>query len=384
MDPMKKNALRGFIADICVVAFALIGMILQFLSSHPWWGAFRFYALVSSLLLLPACSLQAAFEGRILRDKGFFVPSFVHICKYAASCCAAVTFLAALSVTAPLSGGIRSVPDVMFRLPGLFLRLFCPVLAVVSYIFIDQTALPDRRVTILPLIPFGLYALIIILLNLTRTIRGPYPFLLLYEQPVWLSILWLVLLFTLVETVSLLIWKYTLRYRMMEEPVELRKDTEAWTEDGFLKDQDALTGITYRTISACHNGCGPIAAFDVQKYAGQEPDLEDVFRKMDRLHLLCLPGPTFVYVMRRYFRRTLPGFREITGKEPAIRAAEKSRMGVFRYHEQKVPHFVAYCRTEQGFRFFNVSDGKEDVIMTMEDFAKDHLLDGPVRLFCWE
>ena len=384
MDPMKKAALRGFIADICILVFALAGMILQFSVSRPWWSAFRLFALYSSLLMLPACSMHAVFEGRILRSKGFFVPSFVHICKYVSACCAAVTFLGSIFVIAPLSGGIRALPDLMLRMPGLFLRLLCPLSAVVSCMYVDRTALPDRRVAVLPVMAAGFYALLLILLNLTRTLRGPYPFLLLYEQPIWLSILWFVLLFALVGAVSLLIWKYTLRYRMTEELPEPQKDAEAWTEDGYLKDQDALTGITYRTISACHNGCGPLAAFDLRKYAGQDPELEDVFREMDRLHLLCLPGPTFVYVMRRYLRRYLPGFREVTGRENAIREAGKSRMGVFRYHEQKVPHFVTYCRTEQGFRFFNVSDGKEDVVMTMEEFAEDHLLDGPVRLFCWE
>ena len=40
------------------------------------------------------------------------------------------------------------------------------------------------------MIPPVLYAAVIVTLNLTRTVRGPYPFLLVYEQPVWASLLW--------------------------------------------------------------------------------------------------------------------------------------------------------------------------------------------------
>ena len=384
MDPVKKTALYGFIADIAVFALALTGVVMLFLQSHPWWGALRTFALYSSLFLLAASGVQTFFEGRILRNKGSFVPSFVHVLKYVSVCCAAVVLLAGIFVLMPLSGGIRSGPELLLHSPGIFLRVLGPLAGFVSFVCIDRTALPDKRVKVLPLIPTGLYALVLLILNVTRTIRGPYPFFLIYEQPLWLSILWFVLLLALIAAVSSLIWKVILRYEGREELPEAEKGAEAWTEDGYLKDQDALTEMTYRTIPACYNGCGPLAAFDLRKAAEQDPEIGDVFREMDSMHLLCLPGPTFMYVMRRYFRKYLPGFKEIEGRENALRAAENSRMGMYRYHEQRVPHFVAYYRTEEGFRFFNVSDGKEDVIMSMEEFAEEHLLEGPVRLLCWE
>ena len=56
-------------------------------------------------------------------------------------------------------------------------------------------------------------------------------------------------------------------------------------------------------------------------------------------------------------------------------------MGVFRYHEQHVPHFVSYLRVDSGqFRFFNVCDSLEDGILTMEEFVRGRCVGGPVRL----
>ena len=43
------------------------------------------------------------------------------------------------------------------------------------------------------------------------------------------------------------------------------------------------------------------------------------------------------------------------------------------------PHFISFVRQPDGrFRFFNVADGLEDSVMSMEDFAEGHLLHGTV------
>ena len=54
---------------------------------------------------------------------------------------------------------------------------------------------------------------------------------------------------------------------------------------------------------------------------------------------------------------------------------------IFRYREEKTPHFVFYCRRENGFRFMNVADGLEDAVMPMEKFGEEHLKGRLVVLF---
>ena len=142
--------------------------------------------------------------------------------------------------------------------------------------------------------------------------------------------------------------------------------------------------MTYRTIPASGNGCGPVAAFNLRRYAGQNPDFSSVLAQMDAMHWFHMPGPTVMPVMRRYLEEYLPGCREVHGRSAAAVAAEQSKMGVFRYHEEGVPHFVSYVRAENGFRFFNVSTGEEDVTQPMSAFIEKHLRGGSVKLICWE
>ena len=78
-----------------------------------------------------------------------------------------------------------------------------------------------------------------------------------------------------------------------------------------------------------------------------------------------------------------PTFRVTAGAPSAAsflaQAAKESFAGIFRYQEGHEPHFISFVRQPDGqFRFFNVTDGLEDSVMSMEDFAAGHLLRGTV------
>ena len=74
------------------------------------------------------------------------------------------------------------------------MHLLCPVLGLLAFLFAEDHSQLRLRHTLYAMIPTVLYAAVIVTLNLTRTVRGPYPFLLVYEQPVWASLLWAALI----------------------------------------------------------------------------------------------------------------------------------------------------------------------------------------------
>ena len=154
---------------------------------------------------------------------------------------------------------------------------------------------------------------------------------------------------------------------------------EGFSRDGYIKDQDCFSSVRYRTIPASENGCGFIAAFNMRKALGHSVDWDEVRREMDEMHRLRVPGPTLMKVMRDYLARYVPEAVEVVGREEASAAAENAYTGIFRYTEGCVPHFVSFIRREDGnFRFFNVADGLEDSVMSMERFKEEHFLHGIV------
>ena len=158
--------------------------------------------------------------------------------------------------------------------------------------------------------------------------------------------------------------------------------SEGFSPDGYIRDQDCFSAVRYRTMPASINGCGWIAAYNLFRFLGRTEEWDTVRRELDDLHRIRMPGPTLLPVMRSYLLSRIPELVETRGREAALAAAWRSRAGIFRYREEKVPHFVSYLRTEEGYRFFNVADGLEDCRMSMERFGREHLLGGYVAVFC--
>ena len=147
-----------------------------------------------------------------------------------------------------------------------------------------------------------------------------------------------------------------------------------FSPDGYIVDQDYFGDYEYRTIRASRNGCGPIAVYNIRHALGRDADFKELLAEMDGLHAMHRPGPTSMKAMRAYLARHLPEMREHTGREAALEAACRSRMGILRYSEEKIPHFVSFLRQDEGgCRFFNVNDGLEDYVCAMEMFFQDHV-----------
>ena len=174
-------------------------------------------------------------------------------------------------------------------------------------------------------------------------------------------------------------------HRAVQEKTASLKEADGWTADGYIKDQDHFYHRIYRQSPASGNGCGPVAAFDLRHHAGQSVRFPDVLDEMSAMHLRNVPGPTTMRVMRRYLSKYLHGWREVHGRSAALAAAKSARMGVLRYHEESVPHFIPFFHADgDRFRFFNVSDGQEDFTATWDEFAAGHIRGGSVKLIYWE
>lgn len=158
-------------------------------------------------------------------------------------------------------------------------------------------------------------------------------------------------------------------------------NTQRFSADGYIIDQDLFTDVTYRTTLASYNGCGWMAAYNLRHALGQKVYWDDVRREMDGLHTVRFPGPTLMRVMRTYLGKYVPGYKETVGKNEATRLAAISRAGIFRYWEEGIPHFITFVKvpdTDHIFRFFNVNDDILDEKIDMFDFSAGHFVRGSV------
>lgn len=179
-----KTRLLPIAANASIIVLELIGTALSFRN-----GGFRnlmWYTVLSNVFALVS---SIAFLVSYLR-RGGKVGFIAGMLRYLASCCLAVTFLTVIFVLVPMAVPGRGAANVLYKGPQLYHHILCPILSALSFIFVERGMRINKKATAAACAPTLLYALVFIVLNLLRAVRGPYPFLHVYEQPWFLSVIW--------------------------------------------------------------------------------------------------------------------------------------------------------------------------------------------------
>lgn len=187
MTNSKAKLIIAIAVNIAVIVLGIIGDVMDF--GRNGLGMLGFYTIDSNIFAQIACAVTAVFLiKKLVRGGG--VPGWVTTLKYMSACCVAVTFTVVVAVLAPMSGS-GGYGVMLFSSSMLYLHFLCPLLTVVSCIFLDGGQRLPKNAALIALIPTALYALTAGVLNLTGAMHGPYPFLCVYEQPWWMSVIWL-------------------------------------------------------------------------------------------------------------------------------------------------------------------------------------------------
>lgn len=142
------------------------------------------------------------------------IPRLIHQLRYMVTTCLVITFLVVLFILTPtyammpvgavgFSPLLRSAQFLLGKDAMFFEHFFCPVLSLLSFTVFENGKPLSRSSLFVSLIPTFVYGGIFIPLNILKIVKGPYPFLYVYEQPVWMSCVWFVVVFGLAFLVSL-------------------------------------------------------------------------------------------------------------------------------------------------------------------------------------
>lgn len=182
----KKNKL-SIVINAAIIILEIIGFMISFADKGMTF--IRFYTQDSNLIALVACIITVVCTVQSLH-RSTAVPAWVRICKYIAVCCTTLTFLVVILILGPMMGSAHGYLFFLFGSSMLYHHFFCPVLIFISFVFLENGIILKKRHIIAAFIPTAVYAVITISLNITRTISGPYPFLRVHDQPLWMSFVW--------------------------------------------------------------------------------------------------------------------------------------------------------------------------------------------------
>ena len=207
----RKLCILGCILDVLLVIFGWLGSYMEIHENTI--VMLTYYTTDSNILMAVACMFDMYYQIRVI--KGKTVPKWIKKLKFSGVCCLSITFLVVLCVLAP-QGGIVGYYRIFFEGPLKYQHFLCPLLAVISFLMVDsrQEAVGETTAK-LALIPTLCYALVSTVGNITKLMYGPYPFLHVYEQPVYMSFLWTVIILGMAYVIGWGLWK--INHRVYEK-----------------------------------------------------------------------------------------------------------------------------------------------------------------------
>ncbi len=182
---MKKNRLKIYLVfNIIIAILESIGLTMATLNRRE--TTFQYYTQLSNLFLLITSIINAVFAVRVLAGKKKVMPRIANLLSYSAICTTTVTLFVVLFVLSWMAG------DLVWILTSgsmIYTHTLCPILAIIMFTCFAPERL-GKRAALFALMPTIAYAIVAMIMNIARLWYGPYPFLLVYEQPVWASIAW--------------------------------------------------------------------------------------------------------------------------------------------------------------------------------------------------
>lgn len=195
---------KSLILNILIFLLEVVGLIVN-LSINKRIGV-EYYTSLSNILILITSLLFIIYFFK--REK---IPKYLKILKLSSTVCISITFLIVILVLAPMYN--FNYKYMLFHNELLYYHLLCPILSIITFIFFDDLNDFNKKDSYFGLSFTLLYAIILSTLNILKIVYGPYPFLRVYEQSIFVSIIWFILINGLSYLVGVILIKMYNKYR---------------------------------------------------------------------------------------------------------------------------------------------------------------------------
>lgn len=199
----KENNRKAWLLDVMIIVFSTIGTIWEIWENG--WGMLRYYTVDSNIFIGISCFLDIIWQrsNKERRERTVWIKNL----KYIATCCMMLTFFVVVFILAPM-GGVTGLIQILTEGGLLFHHTLCPVAAIISYYKVDCKQFKLKKyMTYIGMLPTVSYAIVVVILNIKRKMHGPYPFLYVYEQELWVSAMWILVILGLAYVIGWILWK---------------------------------------------------------------------------------------------------------------------------------------------------------------------------------
>ena len=151
--------------------------------------AAQYYTQLSNLMLMIAAIILEVFLIRKIVKKTA-IPRWVGLVLFSAVAATTVTIVVVLTI---LSWQVGDLGWLLFNGSMLFTHTLCPILAIILFTVFNPCEFKKTDARYAMIFTLG-YAVVAMTMNIAKIWHGPYPFLWVYEQPVWISVMWVIVI----------------------------------------------------------------------------------------------------------------------------------------------------------------------------------------------
>ena len=199
---IDKKDIVALAINIILVVIGLIGLIETIIGfGNP---ALEYYTQLSNYFALISATIYTVYLYKNIKGKtkeknnnkeikNTTIPKWVSILKYSSTLSLLVTFLVVVFILTPMFG-LKSFSWMLFQGTNFYFHTVCPILTFISFIFFEKHNIKGLRDNIRAMYFTMIYATLFIILNILRVVKGPYPFLMVYDQPIYMSVIWFILI----------------------------------------------------------------------------------------------------------------------------------------------------------------------------------------------
>ena len=199
---IDKKDIVALAINIILVVIGLIGLIETIIGfGNP---ALEYYTQLSNYFALISATIYTVYLYKNIKGKtkeknnnkeikNTTISKWVSIIKYSSTLSLLVTFLVVVFILTPMFG-LKSFSWMLFQGTNFYFHTICPILTFISFIFFETHNIKGLSDTIRAMYFTMIYATLFIILNILRVVKGPYPFLMVHDQPIYMSIIWFILI----------------------------------------------------------------------------------------------------------------------------------------------------------------------------------------------
>jgi len=171
-------------------------------------GMFKFFTVDSNLFMGIISLIFAIYEIRLLKGCIDEIPRYMYILKLMATTSVTLTFIVVFAYLGPLVGNIY----LMILNSNLFFHLLVPLFSMFTFIFFERNNKMPLKYSfygLIPVIMYGLYYLINVLIHMNNGIVSPvYDFYYFVQNGIWTAIIVVPVMFIISHIISLILWRF--------------------------------------------------------------------------------------------------------------------------------------------------------------------------------